>query len=235
MIKVLCTRNVSEALVAQAVKNKIDLVLRDFISIVPVIGQKDRAWVGDLLNRSGAIVLFTSKHAVNILAQYLSDHFPAGQSPSWKIYCISEITLHAVRRHFPHAIIAGKGSYAHELAGSLIRRETAEEVFFICGNKRRDTLPATLGAQGIHVRELVIYETRLTPHREPDDYQGIIFFSPSAVESYCSVNKLAASTRCFAIGNTTAAAVNRHTDHKVIISPRQNAQAMIQTVIQSFT
>jgi uroporphyrinogen-III synthase len=46
----------------------------------------------------------------------------------------------------------------------------------------------------------------------------ILFFSPSAVRSFFSVNEVSSGTTMIAMGTTTAEAIKQHTEHAVIIS-----------------
>src|SRR5690606_18153170 len=96
---------------------------------------------------------------------YIQNNFSGIPSPHWEIYCISEITARTVAGRFPQAIIRGRGSYAQELAELLTRESSGREVFFFCGNIRRDTLPKALNEKGITLNEFVIYRTELTPHK----------------------------------------------------------------------
>jgi hypothetical protein len=48
------------------------------------------------------------------------------------------------------------------------------------------------------------------------------------------VNRLVEGMVCFAIGRTTASAIKNRTANQVIISEKQDAQVMIQTVINYY-
>jgi uroporphyrinogen-III synthase len=49
-----------------------------------------------------------------------------------------------------------------------------------------------------------------------DAYNGILFFSPSAVHSFFKKNKANPDTVFFAIGETTANAISVYTNNKII-------------------
>lgn len=51
-----------------------------------------------------------------------------------------------------------------------------------------DTIPSSLLAYDLFLEELVVYDTILLPHTINRTYDAIFFFSPSAVESFFSVN-----------------------------------------------
>lgn len=234
MINILCTRNIPGPLILHAASENIYVQEQDFISVQPHIRKEDIPLIISLIQQDMPSVIFTSKHAVNILADFIAQQKQDSVSIKWKVYCISEITLQAVKQRFPDAIIEGKGSYAAELAGVILEEKNIKEVWFFCGNLRRDLLPDRLRENDINVNEIAIYETRLTPHAVGRDYKGIIFFSPSAVESFFSMNKLARETVCFAIGKTTASAIKNKAGNEIITSEKQEAQTMIQTVIDYY-
>jgi uroporphyrinogen-III synthase len=87
---------------------------------------------------------------------------------------------------------------------------------------------------GIKVHEKVVYRTMLTPQEITRSYDGIAFFSPSTVESFFSVNKMAPETVIFAIGGTTAAAVRERCDNGILVSGSPDAEMTIRRMINYF-
>ena len=63
--------------------------------------------------------------------------------------------------------------------------------------------------------EVEVYETVLTTHKINFKPDGILFFSPSGVESYLQENKIE-DENCFCIGNTTAEALKYVTPNRII-------------------
>lgn len=232
MHRVLSTRTIGQTLINEAAAKGITLEVKDFISVRPAIQDKDRAQIDELLSRKDAVVVFTSKHAVNAVADYIGAHHN-GVSPAWKIYCLSSVTIHRAAECFPDADIHGQGSYAADLAAK-IAADGVGEIFFFCGNKRRDTLPENLRKEGVTVHEIVVYETSLTPARIPHGYEGVIFFSPSGVESFFSMNDLDETTVCFAIGDTTAEAVRKEVQNQIVISNSQQETTLVQSVVDHY-
>lgn len=91
-----------------------------------------------------------------------------------------------------------------------------------------------LRAKGIIVNEWIVYRTILTPQKTQRIYAGIAFFSPSAVESYFSLNTVADGVTLFAIGRTTAAAIQARCSCPVIISDRPWKEALVRTMTEYF-
>ena len=106
---------------------------------------------------------------------------------------------------------------------------------FFCGDQRRDELPGILREHDIDVNEITVYQTLALTHKIDKHYQGILFFSPSAVESFFKNNTLPASTILFAIGNTTANAIRKFTKNKVIISDVPGKDNLVKKMIEYFT
>ncbi len=84
------------------------------------------------------------------------------------------------------------------------------------------------------VHEVVVYETVETPTVAADDIDAILFFSPSAVKSFFSVNQLKSGAICFAIGATTAAAVKEYSGNKVFISEAPTQEALLDLIIKTY-
>ena len=82
--------------------------------------------------------------------------------------------------------------YASELAEIITLIYNRESYTFLSGNLRKETLPKALKSAGITFNEIEVYQTTLAPFKISDleNFDGILFFSPSAVESYLTNNKI---------------------------------------------
>lgn len=123
---------------------------------------------------------------------------------------------------------------AHDAAGlgMIINEKYPKESFtFFCGNLRLETLPTWFREWNIDYNEIQVYETTLTPTAvTPTD--GILFFSPSGVESFLQANALGEQV-CFCIGETTAKALEHRTD-KIIIANRPSVENVIVQCVKYF-
>lgn len=220
---------------AVAGESGIHIDVQDFIQIKPL---KNEMLLGEerLLQvfRPEAVHVFTSANAARILDKYYlhqDDTFYVISEPN--ICCISGSTRKAVENVFTDCNILAESPYGSELAKAIIQLGITSVNFF-CGSIRRNELPDTLQEAGIEVKEFVIYENIPAPAVIADHYDGILFFSPSAVKSYLSANRLNSKTVCFAIGRTTATELREHTDNKIIISTDISEESMVQTAIFYF-
>jgi uroporphyrinogen-III synthase len=175
-------------------------------------------------------VVFTSMNAVQSVADRL-----AGKVPDWRIFTMGTATRDRVVRHFGEGSIAGTGHDATSLADAVIQSGQVEDLLFFCGDIRRDELPERLAIAGIRVREIRVYRTLETPVAIDRPFDGILFFSPSAVRSFFSANRPPADTLLFAIGETTAAEIREHAGNTVIVSEAPGKDDMVKTVIRYFS
>ncbi|HVI47075.1 MAG TPA: uroporphyrinogen-III synthase [Chitinophaga sp.] len=233
--RILCTRPLTDSLLAEAGDSGIRIDIQEFIQIKS-LPCKDLTGTENLIQVFGGnkICVFTSANAVNILvACYLNqdNHIFPVSNP---VGCIAGNTAEQVRTQLPSCKIIAEATYGKDLATAIIQLGNIPEVNFFCGNQRRDELPETLRGAGIIVNEYVIYGNVSTPVAITADYDGIMFFSPSAVKSFFSANSISSKTICFAIGTTTAASLKEHTNNKIIISPGTSQESMVETAIFYF-
>lgn len=105
--------------------------------------------------------------------------------------------------------VALMANNALELAELLAERftknsECSKEISWFCGNLRNNDLPQIMAENGVLVTEYMVYQTQLNPVKVENNYDAILFFSPSGIESYLKKNK-PNSNPVVCIGGTTAA------------------------------
>ena len=86
--------------------------------------------------------------------------------------------------------------------------------------------------ENIQFKEIEVYKTSLNPQRFPQEFEGVLFFSPSAVQSFTAKNQLKETT-AFCIGNTTAAEAQKHTNN-IIIATKPTIENVIVQVVNYF-
>src|SRR5690349_19480593 len=231
--KVLSTKKLEPSLIEEARKNDIEIVEQEFISIKPIWNQQTFDKIISLADQGISSIAFTSANAVDSLNSYMH----AGDiyhGMRWNIFCLSGKTKEAVSNALLLIKnIAGEADNAPELANKIIQQGVREIIFF-CGNKRRDELPAVLKSSKVKVHEIILYETIETPTVIKDDFDAVLFFSPSGVQSFFSSNELHSDTICFAIGKTTATSIATFSNNKIIKSPAPDPKMMVEEVIKHF-
>jgi len=227
-LTILSTRPLNESLIAEAKEEGIYIDVLSFIETEAIQSVEVQQEIELALLESTTIV-FTSMNAVEAVAAYMFD-----EQPDWAIYCMGHTTQDLVKKYFGEHTIAGLGASATELAETIVEDQSTNEVIFFCGDQRRDELPNILQANNIEVNEIEVYHTIPVFHKVDKVYNGILFFSPSAVESFFSKNKISYQTILFAIGNTTATAIKKHTSNPVIISDEPGKENLVEKAINYF-
>jgi uroporphyrinogen-III synthase len=229
-VTILCTRDLDETLIQDASSKGIAIDVISFIRPEPALTSEALNEIQKASKRSGAVI-FTSVNAVETVVTGLDQQktSPTG----WKIFCTGYATKQSVVKNFGEKSIEGIADNAKELANTIINANIGDVVFF-CGDQRRDELPGLLKKNKIEVKEIVVYKTIATPQKIEKKYDGILFFSPSAVKSFFQENKLNGQTILFAIGNTTADEIKKISKNKLVISDTPDGKTVLQKAVEFF-
>jgi uroporphyrinogen-III synthase len=232
-VQILSTKKLQSWIPEQLAKMNIEIIEKEFISIRPILTVEKRVQIMPfLIPLKTLTVVFTSANAVDVLKKHLhqGDTFYV---PNWNIFCLQGKTKDSLHSYFSRSEIIGTAENASALAKEIIDFGTKEIVFF-CGQNRRNELPDMLKKAGVNVHEIVLYETVEIPLISDKDFDGILFFSPSAVRSFFVKNKLNTTTQIFAIGRTTADEVKRFSKNSIIIPQIPETENLIDEVIKYF-
>ena len=227
-IKILCTRPVDNSLTQKALTQHIRLDTLSFIATEPIQTIEVQQEIEQAALQV-ATVIFTSMNAVEAVTDTLDGHVP-----EWQIYCIGHTTKQLVETYFGTGTVTGSADSAAELADLIIENNDAEEVIFFCGNKRRDDLLNKLQDENIIVNEIVVYLTKDIQHRVAERYDAILFFSPSAAESFFKINNPVPECILFAIGNTTRKTIEQFCENKIIVSKSPGKDMLVEQALTYF-
>ena len=231
--KVLSTKKLEPSLIEQANQHDIEIIEQEFISIKPIWNQETFDKIIGFTRQKKFNIALTSANAVDALNSCMTDN-DSYYVIDWNIFCLSGKTKQAViNAKFLGKNIIGESKNAKELAQKIIEAGI-DEIIFFCGNKRRDELPRLLEDSNIKVHEVVLYETIETPVVINSNFDAILFFSPSGVQSFFCSNDLKDSTICFAIGPTTSTSIATFTTNKIIDSIAPDPVMMLEEVINYF-
>lgn len=224
-LRILSTRPLGPALIAGAAAAGIEVEERAFIETQPIGDAAALAAIDDAYTQP-ATVVFTSMNAVDAVVARQK-----GRAPGWRIFCVGQTTAKQVEAAFGKAAIAGTSPSAALLAQLMVEHAPPEQVVFFCGNLRRDELPEILRGHGVDVREVQVYQTQMLPQKVESDYDGILFFSPSAAQSFFSSNRPPASTVLFAIGDTTARELKRLSPNAVVTAEKPGKAFLLRKAL----
>ena len=163
-------------------------------------------------------LVLTSPRAAHVVAEELD--CLGGAAAAWKAkpaYAVGAKTATLLRQAGLRTV--GEESGQAEALGAVIAKEENPQsegqsglpLLFLCGNRRRETLPLLLRRVGVPFEERIVYETHLRsgPWLE-DAPDWVAFFSPSGVQAVQQSREAGwAAIRKAAIGPTTADALRR--------------------------
>ncbi len=121
-------------------------------------------------------------------------------------------------------------NYGAELAEIIVKKYPREKFVFFCGDKRREELPSVLKQEKIHLAEIEVYKSVLNRKTFLQEFEGIMFFSPSGVESFITKNEIKDSV-AFCIGTTTASKARKYSKN-IIIATRPSIENVIVQVVK---
>ena len=216
-ISVLSTKKLKPGQRELLLNRGIGLVEMDFISIVPLPFE-----IHDISEN----IIFTSKNSVKAILE----HPRKKELKEKKIFCVGEKTSSFLKEN--GFKVSKMANYGANLASEIISNHSNEEFLFFCGKKRHDVLPEALKDAGVKLSQIEVYDTVPGPKKIDRIFDGVLFFSPSAVRSYCSENDLEGSV-AFCIGTTTSAEAEKYTD-KIVLASTPSIENVIVQVVKYF-
>ncbi|MBA3985481.1 MAG: uroporphyrinogen-III synthase [Flavobacteriales bacterium] len=122
--------------------------------------------------------------------------------------------------------------YGKELAEILVEKFADEKFTFFCGNLRREELPKILKENNVAFTENEVYKTKLKYKKFERTFDGVLFYSPSGVQSFIKENELK-NTTAFCIGTITSAEAEKYTN-QIIITTKPTIENVIVKVVNYF-
>ncbi|EIJ38467.1 uroporphyrinogen-III synthase [Galbibacter orientalis DSM 19592] len=213
MIEILSTKKLTNPQKELLLKENINCFDEDFIKISPIEFESPTVIEN---------AIFASKNAVkSILDREITIK---------NCFCVGDKTeAYLKKKGFS---VTEKSYQAQALAEQIVRKHSEKEFTLFCGNIRREELPKLLKKNQIKLSEIEVYKTALTSKNMIRTYDGVLFFSPSAVESFAQRN-LFEETTVFCIGKTTEAEARKHTNN-IITANRSTIENVIIQVIKHY-
>lgn len=208
-IQILSTKKLSTSQLQLSNELGICITDIDFISIHTRIDELSTSIIKNIQDND--FVIFTSKYAVQAVASHL-------KSKSIKVYCINGATLNAVQNELPLSQVIASAAYAADLV-PLIKISRTSNYYFFCGNKSLPTIPQFFIQNEMLLNKVVVYENIAMPQQIQQEFDGVMFYSPSGVESFLKMNTVPSLSIC--IGTTTANALKDEKKIKLIAEQPQ--------------
>lgn len=214
MIRILSTKKLKPNQKQFLLNAGISIVEADFIAI------QNKVFAFSNIQDN---LIFTSGNAVKAV----SNHPEVQDIRRKPCFCVGEKTANLLDAN--GFTVVGSVDSASELANMIVSEYLSGSFTFFSGNQRLNELPLQLKKAEVVFNEIEVYETVLIPKPIRIKVDGILFFSPSAVESYLSANKITSET-CFCIGKTTAKALENKTTDIVIANQPSVENTIIRTI-----
>lgn len=230
-VNILCTKQLEPLLAGKAAVQGIRMVMKPFIQVNHADTPEAASAIRQLDGES--VWAFTSHHAVESLHFLARKHGLTLPTPPGA-YTMDGRTAEKCRQLFPGVEIMGMANNARSL-GLHIAKKDENKVVFFCGNLRRQELPDILKNENIGLKEIQVYETVSTPVKVTEHFDGIMFFSPSGINSYLEQNNLPSHAVCFAIGETTANELRKITKGQIRTAPQPTQESIVNLVIAYYS
>ena len=147
-------------------------------------------------------VIITSQNGVEAIL----NSFTKDEMNFKNIFCVGRRTKKLIENRIGKVTHVAKN--AKKLAEYLSKELKNKEVTYFCSDLRLDILPAYLQTNDIVVNEVEAYKTMLSSDKIDEDVSGVLFYSPSGIESYLEKNNI--DKVAFCIGETTAKEARKH-------------------------
>lgn len=169
-----------------ASKFDVELVFRPFIKVESMSAREFRAQKVSILDYTA--IVFTSRHAIDhffTLAKELRVTIPE----SMKYFCVTETIALYIQKYVQYRkrkVFFGTTGRVDDLIPTMVKHKT-EKYLIPMSDVHNDSLTLLLDSKKLHHKEVVMYRTvsnDFTPEEvENFDYDMLIFFSPSGIES----------------------------------------------------
>ena len=147
-------------------------------------------------------VIITSKNTIEALLT----NFSANELQFKNIFCVGRRTKRMTENRIGK--VTHTEANAKKLAEYLIEHIDGNDVTYFCSDIRLNDLPDILTKKNIAVNEIEAYQTKYDADKVDTNMDGIMFYSPSTVESFLKQNKPKGVAFC--IGETTAKTAKKY-------------------------
>ncbi len=213
-INIYSTKSLSENQ-TKLFQNKITSKSSDFIKI------RSNRIAPKVVRNEIENVIITSKNGVEALL----DNFTKDELYFKNIYCVGRRTKKLINQKIGPVVKSEKNS--EMLAAYLSKEISGKEVTYFCSDLRLDTIFNVLTDNKITVNEIEAYKTMYSPSKIIEKVSGVLFFSPSTVQSYLQKNN--PEPIAFCIGESTAKEARKYFD-QVKVAKLPTVESVIELV-----
>ena len=210
MKTILSTKKLTLSQKEHLLNAKLAVVDLDFIAIEKIAFEKPNETISN--------AIFTSQNGVNaVLEKAIKIE---------NVYCVGKRTEKLLTKK--RVNVKYTGANATELGQYIIERASDRVFHYFCAKDRLDILPNILTLNAVKWYEIPVYKTLFIPKEYTQQFNGVLFFSPSGVESYFSINNEPEYSFC--IGNTTAETLKKYTTKYTVASLPSVENVLIKAI-----
>ena len=166
----------------------VELVFRPFIKVEAITAREFRTQKVSILDYTA--IVFTSRHAI--------DHFKKKKKElrvnipeDMKYFCVTETIALYIQKYVQYRkrkVFFGETGRVDDLIPTMVKHKT-EKYLVPMSDVHNDSLSKLLDSKKLQHKEVVMYKTVSNDFTEEEvknfDYDMLIFFSPSGIESLC--------------------------------------------------
>ena len=166
----------------------VELVFRPFIKVEAITAKEFRAQKVSILDYTA--IVFTSRHAIDHffnMAKELRVNIPEDM----KYFCVTETIALYIQKYVQYRkrkVFFGETGRVDDLIPTMVKHKT-EKYLVPMSDVHNDSLSNLLDSKKLQHKEVVMYKTVSNDFTEEEvknfDYDMLIFFSPSGIESLC--------------------------------------------------
>ncbi len=166
----------------------VELVFRPFIKVEGITAKEFRTQKVNILDYTA--IVFTSRHAIDhffTLAKELRVTIPEDM----KYFCVTETVSLYIQKYVQYRkrkVFYGSTGKIDDLLPTMVKHK-GEKYLVPMSDVHNDTLPQLLDSKKLFHTECVMYRTVSNDFTAEEvknfDYDMLIFFSPSGIESLC--------------------------------------------------
>lgn len=224
MIKILSTKGLNSTAIEYAESLGVKITCIDFIQTEAVDFEQEQVdWA------TTDAVVFTSSNSVKYFFG------KGGIVPHGKtIFSLSGKTAAELKEYNVTPTFTAINAAA--LAGAIIGVKAVKSLVHICGNLKLETIETQMASAGIKYKSLYVYNTFYADAKPLTEYfDGIMFFSPSGVQSFLRGNSIQPDIIYCCIGQTTADSLRAQNKPAQIIVPEiPSPEAMTVEIARYF-
>jgi len=206
---------------------KLSELQKETLSVA--IGIEDSDFIKMRFNRIPAKVMKNQHDNVLITSQNgveaILNSFTKEEINFKNIFCVGRRTKKLIENRIGKVTYVAKN--ALKLAEYISKETEIKKVSYFCSDVRLDVLPTYLQAHDIVVNEVEAYKTMINPIKIDTAVTGVLFYSPSGIDSYLEKNTT--DKVAFCIGETTALEARKHFD-KVEVANMPDVESVLELV-----